>query len=36
MIEDKKALAETVVGTGENWLTEMTYGRFDVGELVRV
>ncbi len=24
MIEDKKALAETVVGKGENWLTEMT------------
>ncbi len=24
MIEDKKALAESVVGTGENWLTEMS------------
>jgi SNF2 family DNA or RNA helicase len=24
MIEDKKALAESIVGTGENWLTEMS------------
>jgi SNF2 family DNA or RNA helicase len=24
MIEDKKALAESIVGKGENWLTEMT------------
>jgi SNF2 family DNA or RNA helicase len=24
MIEDKKALAESIVGRGENWLTEMT------------
>jgi len=24
MIEDKKALAESVVGSGENWLTELS------------
>jgi SNF2 family DNA or RNA helicase len=24
MIEDKKALAETIIGSGENWLTEMS------------
>ncbi len=24
MIEDKKALAENIIGTGEGWLTEMT------------
>ena len=24
MIEDKKALAESIVGKGENWLTEMS------------
>ncbi len=24
MIEDKKALAENVIGTGEGWLTEMS------------
>jgi SNF2 family DNA or RNA helicase len=24
MIEDKKALAETIIGTGESWLTELS------------
>jgi hypothetical protein len=24
MIEEKKALAESIVGSGENWLTEMS------------
>ena len=24
MIEDKKALAEAIVGTGEGWLTELS------------
>jgi SNF2 family DNA or RNA helicase len=24
MIEEKKALAESIVGAGENWLTEMS------------
>jgi SNF2 family DNA or RNA helicase len=24
MIEEKKALAEQIVGTGENWLTELS------------
>ncbi len=26
MIEEKKALAELVVGTGEGWLTELSTG----------
>ncbi|MXX17212.1 MAG: DEAD/DEAH box helicase, partial [Gammaproteobacteria bacterium] len=28
MIEDKQALAESIVGTGENWLTELDDGEF--------
>jgi len=24
MMEDKKALAESIIGSGENWLTEMS------------
>jgi len=34
MIEDKKALAESVIGSGENWLTEMSTG--DLRELVEL
>ncbi len=34
MIEDKKALAESVVGKGENWLTEMTTA--DLRSLVKL
>jgi SNF2 family DNA or RNA helicase len=34
MIESKKALAEAVVGSGENWLTELSTD--DLRELVRL
>ncbi|MBE2199222.1 MAG: helicase [Anaerolinea sp.] len=34
MIEDKKALAESIVGKGENWLTEM--GTADLRTLVKL
>ncbi len=33
MLEDKKALAQSIVGSGENWLTEMSTA--DLRELVR-
>ncbi len=32
MIESKQALAESIVGSGENWLTELSTG--DLRELV--
>ena len=34
MLEEKKALAESVVGGGENWLTEMSTA--DLRDLVRL
>ena len=32
MIEEKKALAERIVGTGEGWLTELSTA--DLGEIL--
>ena len=32
MIEDKKALAEAIVGTGESWLTELSVARVAPGD----
>jgi SNF2 family DNA or RNA helicase len=34
MIAEKKALAESIIGGGENWLTEMNTA--DLRELVRL
>jgi SNF2 family DNA or RNA helicase len=34
MIAEKKALAESIIGSGENWLTEMSTA--DLRELVRL
>jgi hypothetical protein len=34
MIQDKRALASSIVGEGENWLTEMNTA--DLRELVRL